>query len=508
MRTATTRVRLKGTDVYVAAPATPMPVSMNAAVPEAAPAAHRGASTGRRLGNWRPTGAGPNAIVAASGPELVRRSRDLSRNNLHGRHALGLYQTHIVGTGIKPVSLCSDPATRDRIHALWDEWVDYADADGNLDFYGLQTQAVGEMVEGGEAFGRIRARRADDGLPVPLQIQIIPTEQVPLHHATSYNGNTVLQGIERDRLGRRVAYWMHRAHPGDLTGPAFDLGQLSRVDAADVFHLRLAPAGQLRGLPWLAVAVATLPQLGDWKDAGLLRKQLIASLVGFVRRAIAQEASMEDLTQMWKDVEKGLYGDTEVTLEPGTMQYLMPGEEVEFTQWQETSGADEVFERSSLRSVAAGLDLIYEELSGDWNGVNDRTYRAAFATFKRRMRQHQHQLVGYQYCRPVWLRWLTAAVASGALPVPAGVSLRDLQKVEWRPERWEYLNPKQDIEADLMEIEGGLASRQAKIADRGDSADTVDEQRAADRDREDRLELPPPARSKTPAPAPQPEADQ
>lgn len=510
MRTGSTKVRIKGTDIYVAGADTPLPAAMSDAAAPVSPAApYRAASTGRRMGSWRPTSAGPNAIVASSAPEMVRRSRDLARNNLHGRRALSLYQTHIVGSGIKPRSLCSDPATRDRIHALWNDWVDCADADGNLDFYGLQAQIVGEMVEGGEGFARMRVRRSDDGLPVPLQIQVIPTEQVPLHYNIANGGNPVLQGIERDSIGRRVAYWMHRSHPGDIaTSLDSSSWQLSRIDAADVCHLRLAPAGQLRGLPWLAVAITTLHQLGDWKDASLLRKQLIANLVAFVRRAIGAEVTTEDLTALWKDVTKGLYGETEVRLDAGTVQYLLPGEEVEFTEWQETSGADEVFERASLRSVASGLDLIYEELSGDWGTVNDRTFRANFNGLKRRMRQHQHQLVGFQFCRPVWQRWIGVAVASGALPVPTGMTMQDLQRVEWRPERWEYINPKQDIEATLAEIDGGLTSREAAVAERGDDIETIDAQRAADQARETRLHLTQTRRASTTAPTAQPESDQ
>ena len=485
MRTAKIRLRNKATREYLP------DVRMDAG-PLAPPAttAYQGASTGRRMGGWRPSGIGLNAIVAAEGPELIRRSRDLARNNPHARRAIGLYGTHIVGTGIKPRSLCSNKRVREAIHRLWADWTDYADADGAFDFYGLQTQAVREMATTGEEFARLRSRRSADGLPVPLQVQLIPAEQVPLDHSVQHEGRQVVQGIERDALGRRAAYWMYRANPGDA-GVTMEANgwEKVRVDAADVCHMRFAPPNQLRGLPWLASAITTLHQLGEWRDAALLRKQILASLVGFVKRAITEEMDTAKIAAMWGAVQKEVGDLPAVGLEPGTMQYLQPGEEVTFTNWQETAGADEVFERTSLRTTAAGLDLVFEELSGDWKDTNDRTFRAAFNTFKRTIGQYQHQIVGFQFNRPIWNRWIDAAVTSGALKVPKSVTEADLKRVEWRPERHAYINAKQDIEAVVAEIDAGLTSREAAVSERGDDIEVVDAQRAADAERERALRL-------------------
>jgi lambda family phage portal protein len=496
-RAATVRVRVKGTGLYIE----PLPTRLDASLSgTAAPAPHQAASTGRRMGGWRPTGAGPNAIVQASAPELLRRSRDLARNNPHARRALGLYGTHIVGIGIKPRSLCPDRGVRDRIHSLWDRWVDQADADGAWDLYGLQNIAVAETAEGGEVFARLRNRRVEDGLAVPLQIQLLPAEMVPLHYAVPNGLNAVDQGIERDALGRRVAYWVHRRHPGDaMAVRADDTGLPVRVPVADVLHVRNAPPNQLRGLPWLAAAITTLKQVADFQDAALLRKQMLTMLVGFVRRAVAGDMTAEELAKAWGEVRQDLGDLPAVTLEPGTMQYLEPGEEVHFTNWQDSSAGDEVFLRTSLQTVAAAADVIYEELTGDWSKTNDRTFRAALNTFKRRTRQHQHLLLGFQFNRPIYERFIDAALFAGALRVPAGMDDADLRRVEWIPERWEYLNPKQDIDAVVTEIDNGLTSRTAAVAGRGDDVERVDEQRAADRERDRRLGLTAPA-------APQPVA--
>lgn len=59
----------------------------------------------------------------------------------------------------------------------------------------------------GAVFVRIRPLRVEDGLTVPLQLQMLPSEMLPLHETgVARNGNAIRQGIEFDRIGRRVAY--------------------------------------------------------------------------------------------------------------------------------------------------------------------------------------------------------------------------------------------------------------------------------------------------------------
>jgi lambda family phage portal protein len=474
---------------------------------------HYAASVGRRLSSWRPTSIGPNSIVATSGPELLRRSRDLRRNNPHAARAMSLLGTHIVGMGIKPRPLCRNVRMREALTELWADWAGVADADSVLDFYGLQSLAVSEMIEAGESFARLRPRRLSDGLPVPLQIQLIPAEQLPLDYNQTAGGTIVTQAIERNPIGARIAFWVYPEHPGDRTFGLQSLAGLTptRVSAADVTHLFDAGRiGQQRGLPWLAPSMTNLHQLGLYLDAELLRKELSASIVGYVRKALAEDAMPANLEAAFGTVDAGEDGGpVSVTQEPGTMQYLDPGEEVTFNNPPDTGNNFDAFMTAEFRAIAAGAGLLYEDLSGDWRSMNDRTYRAAFNTFKRQVRQWQWNLVCQQFNIPIWNRFVDFAVASGALSQPKSVDDADLRRVEWRPERWDYIQPVQDLEATSLAIGLGLTSRSAEIAERGDDAEVVDAQIAADREREKTLDLEFPAgtaKALAQPPPPEPEA--
>lgn len=458
-------------------------------VPLAAPVAHRGASTMRTLRAFRPLGYGPNAAVGFSQPELVRRSRDLKRNNPHAKRALDLYAVHIVGTGIRPRFLCKNKTVRDKLTPLWDAWTKVADPEGTLDFYGQQAQAVREMAEAGEVFARLRPRRIEDNLPVPLQVQLIPAEQVPLGKTEDYGGNRIVQGIELAPFGLRAAYWMHPFHPGD-TMPSAANNDAVRVPGGDVVHLYAADrTGQMRGLPWLAAAITTLHQVNDYMDAELLRKQMAAALVGFVTRPDTADINAQDIAASFGAATAGPGDELSVALEPGTMQYLAPGEAVEFNSPADVGGNFETFLSANYRAVSAATNLIYEELTGDWKSANDRTFRAISNTFRRAVAQWQWGLVVHQFCQPILNRFVEFAVASGAIFLPRGVAIEDLRACDWRPQRHDYINPAQDIAATGQAIALGLTSRSAEIAERGDDAEMIDAQIAADRVREQQLGL-------------------
>ena len=318
---------------------------------------------------------------------------------------------------------------------------------------------------------------------------MIPAEQVPLGDTRDYGGNRIVQGIELAPFGLRAAYWMHPFHPGD-TAPSGANNDPVRVPGGDVLHL-YAPdrVGQMRGLPWLATAISTLHQINDYVDAELLRKQMVAALVGFVKRADTADITAQDVAASFGAASAGPGEELAVALEPGTMQYLAPGEDVEFTSPADVGGSFEAFVAANYRAVSAATGLIYEELTGDWKGANDRTFRAISNTFRRAVAQWQWGLVVHQFCQPVMNRFLDFALASGALALPRGVSDEDLRRIDWRPQRHDYINPAQDIAATGQAIALGLTSRQAEIAERGDDAEMIDAQIADDRERESRLGL-------------------
>ena len=381
--------------------------------------------------------------------------------------------------GIKLFSNHPDRAVRETLQALWLRWTDHADAGDLADFYGLQSMAVRAMIESGESFARLRVSPEADS-SVPLSIELLDREQVPTDlHREIGGGARIRAGIEFDSAGHRVAYRVLSFRPGDPLGP-LRMAPL-RVPAADCLHLfKPLAAGQLRGITWLAPVLLRLHELDQFEDASLVKAKVAALFTGFITDPDGTVGGLSGNNNS---------GVLTVGMEPGSLIPLPPGADIRFsTPTEHDSYAP--FVKNHLRAVAAGMGLPYELVSGDLEGVTYSSIRAGLIEFRRRVEQLQHNIVVYQFCRPVWERFVRLAVLAGDLPA------HDFDKntaaylgCQWLPPKFDYVDPKKDVEAEILAIDAGLKSRTQAISERGYDAENIDAEIAADKERADALGL-------------------
>lgn len=438
----------------------------------------------RRLKAFQPSRAHLNTLITAAGPDVTARARHLIRNNGYAANAIESWAGNVVGAGIKPSSLIGDAELKARVQALWLAWTDESDAEGFTDFYGLQRRAVREVFIAGEVFFRFRPRRPGDGLAVPLQLQMIPSEMLPLSRTETHpNGIVIRQGIEFDRIGRRVAYHFLRRHPGDVTDPGL-VGETVRVPASEIVHvIDPVDAGQLRGVSRFAPAIVKLFLLDQYDDAELDRKKVAAMYALFVTTPAPGEPF--DMAE-----ETGPDGERTMDVQPGQVVMLEPGEEIQTAAPADVGGSYEPFQYRTLLQVSAALGVPYAYLSNDMLKANYSNSRLALLEFRRRVEAWQHSVLVFQLCRAVWRRWMDAAVLSGALDIPDYDQRRaEYLACSWLPPRWEWVDPLKDACAEIEQIDAGLKSRTQAIAERGFDAEQVDAEIAADKARERSLGL-------------------
>jgi lambda family phage portal protein len=447
--------------------------------------AWKGARETRRTRSWRPTDASVNALLANDVEELRRKSRDLVRKNAWAQNGIEHFVANAVGTGIVPHPLTQDDAFRAELLEAWEDWTQECDADGTQDFYGMQALICRSYIEGGDCFVRVRDRRESDGLSVPLQLQALEAELCePSYEQNLGPGRKIQAGIEFDSVGRRIAYHMFRDHPGDyinLRG-----GERIPVPARNVLHVfQPTRAGQLRGVPGLATIIAKLWELEKYDDAEVMRKQVAAMYAGFIRKpdALSNPLGGGGIEGVDED------GVELARLEPGTMQELGPGEDVVFSGPSDVGNSYEPFLKFQLRQAAAAIGVTYEHLTGDYQGVTFSSVRASWIEFRRRISLVQRNILIFQLCRPVWRRFVEAAVLSGRVAVPAGVPPRNLFRVRWTTPGWEYVDPEKEARAKVIAVRAGFTSRSRVVAEQGLDAEALDREIAIDNARADRLGL-------------------
>lgn len=413
-----------------------------------------------------------NAAIFAGGRTTAHRASYQALNNPHVANFVSALVSNLVGTGLTPQSEHPNQAQRQRIEQLWASWSDHADAAGLGDFSGVQELMARAMCEKGESFARLRPRLPADGLPVPLQLEVMDPDQVPIDlHRDMANDARVRGGVEFDALGRRVAFHVYRQRPGD--GPL--ALETARVPAADMVHLfkPLGP-GQVRGLSWLAPVLLGLHELDQFQDAQLVKQKVQAMLAGFIVDPEGDAAGFD------KAKSGGIEGILEAGLEPGTLYNLPGGRDIRFSEPPAGGAEYAAYVKASLRAIAAGLGITYEQLTGDLEGVNYSSIRAGLIEFRRRIAQLQRNVLVFQLCRPVWDRFVRLAILSGALEAPDFAAHPERYRAKWVSPGWDWVDPQKDLQAEILAIDAGIKSRQQVIAERGRDPEQVDAEIAAD----------------------------
>lgn len=450
--------------------------------------------TGRRLRAIPSTTVAINSLIRRFGVNVVARSRYLATNNPYAVAAKDEFISAFVGTGIKPSSLVTDSNVKKQIMLTWKAWTDEADADGLTDLYGLQWTIAAEMFEAGECFVRLRPRFISDGLTVPLQLQLLPSEMLDTSHNEILTGGGRIEcGIEFDAIGRRVAYHFWRQHPGELvqTFQPSNAGTKTRVPADEVLHLyRPIRAGQIRGVPHTLSGLATLAMIDLYDDAELERKRIAALFGAFVKRPRNEDEEEHPFTGATATPNDNNNVLSDFSLEPGAVIDLAEGQDVTFAEPADVGGTYEPFQYRNLLRAAAGFGVTYAGMTGDLRQATYGPQRAGLIVFRRKIEAMQHHVMIFQFCRPVWRRWFDDAVRTGAIANVSAAAYTDdplsFRDVKWVTPKWEWIDPLKDRQAEKLAVDSGFKPRSDVVEAEGydpeenDQRIKQDQERAAD----------------------------
>lgn len=433
--------------------------ALNVAGKMTAERAYEGAKTGRRTGGWITGTTSADSEISASAVKLRDRSRALCRDNPYAARARDIFCANVVGTGI----MAKAGAAQDA----WNRWMQECDADGLHDFYGLQALVMRSVFESGECLIRFRPRRPEDGMVVPLQLQVIEPDYLDSGKTGQVNGGGwIVNGVEYNAIGQRVAYHLYTQHPGDnlITGASL---QSKRIPAEEVLHIfeRQRP-GQTRGVPRLAPILLKMRDLDDYEEAELVRKGIESCFAAIV--------TTDDVGTTLGANTTDTNGTRIETLGAGLIQYLRPGQDVKFGS-PAPGGDYGSYTRTQLRAIAAGIGITYEQLTGDLSDVNYSSIRAGLVEFYKFVDMLQWHCLVPMMLQPIWRRWAETAYAVKAIrqraePFPV-----------WTPPRRQWVDPLKDVNAARQEIAAGITSLSETIRMRGEDPERVFAEIASER---------------------------
>lgn len=417
--------------------------------------AYDGASVRRRANGWPVRSADPVLEVSSGQSLLIARSRDLCANNPWGRKARSAFVTAVVGGGIWPhIDTGKDKLDRE-IEEAFHAWASECLAGSRLGWVGLLRLAVGAWYESGEVLIRRRRRTLEDGLAVPLQVQILEAEflDASVTGTVEGRGGKAFAGVHVDGIGRTIGYWLLPEHPGgDYSGAAATF-----IPADAVAHLfeELRP-GQVRGVPWNAAAVVKSYELRDYEEAELVRARMAACLSAFIMPGdLALGPDDNRISPAGDGAIVDVNGRKIDAITPGMVGILRGGMDVKFLQPTPAQGFD-LFSKQVLLAIAAANLIPYALLTGDLTSVNYSSIQYGNLDYRTMVDQVRAAVVEPLLLRRLWGWFWESATVAGVFrdPRPGDRHYRD-SVVQFIPPAWPTIDREKEAKADEAGLRNG-----------------------------------------------------
>lgn len=394
------------------------------------------ASTGRR-GNqgWsRGSDSSANAEIRGALPQVRAFSRELKRNNPYAAKISDSLAFNVIGAGIVPGAKSKSKNKQKLAQQLMQDWswtVD-CDADGRNNLFGLQSLAFRTESDSGDAL-IVKQIVNDRSMAVPLKIRVLEGDF--LDHTKNQEvagGGRIVQGVEFDASGKRIAYWIFKEHPGEAGRQRFNSYS---VPAEDVIHLyEVKRPGQVRGMPRGVAGFMRLKNVDEFQDAVLELQKIAACFGAFIKTEDASKTAGDILPER---------------MEPGMLPKLSYGEDVVYATPPTTGGHGE-FLTSELLAACAPTGVTYQAATGDLRGLNFSTGKMGHIEFGRTIIHLQRNMVIPLLCQGIEKWFLEAAALRG--------NQLDGVYFEWTPPRREMIDPPKEIPAVLNALQGKMKS--------------------------------------------------
>ena len=403
---------------------------------------------------------------ATTRQKLRDRARYECRNNGYAKGLVAGIAQDVVGTGPR-LQLNLGEAGREsarKVEAAWREWCEATDLADKLRV--LQESKVRD----GECFGVLGY---DDDLdhPVKLDVRLVECDRVETPTDLAQRTD-IVDGVELDRIGNPVAYWVSRQHPGDRLafGLGLDSRDFQRVLARDVLHwFRPDRAGQVRGVSELAPALGLFAQLRRFTLATVQAAEFSATVAGVMETDLPPPDDGEAVM-----VSQG----TEIPLSPGSLLTLASGWKAQGFKAEQPVSTYGEFKGEILAEAGRPTGSPRSLTTGDSSSFNFSSARLDHLPYQRGVwidRKRLGRLLGKLF-RAWWAEYTLIPEAAGG--APAGLPDFAATSWDWHWDGFAWMDPTKDAQAVQMRLDMNLTTLSEECAAEGKDWEEVFEQRA------------------------------
>lgn len=434
---------------------------------------------------WQADSRSPQEDIDLNLSLLRQRSRSLFMTSPIATSAIKTNRTNVVGAGLQLKSridfniigishLQADEIEKqiEREFALWAE-SKLCDVAGLNDFYELQQIAIMSWLINGDNFALIHQQGITSYMPYGLRIHLIEGDRVCNPNTIgdkvnlrikATNGNRIYNGVEIDKNGLVVAYYVCSSHPNS----SLEMQKSwTRVEARgkntglpNVLHVMEAERPeQYRGVPYLAPVVESLKQLTRYTEAELMAAVINSFFTVFIKTVDSIETP-DDFTGISE--ENADLPLPDYKMGPGAINFLQEGESIEIADAKRPNVNFDGFVTSMTKYIGAALEIPTELLTKSFTSSYSASRAALLEAWKAfRMRR---TWFANDFCQPMYEIWLAEAVARGRVQAPGFFNDPLIRKAycraEWNGPAPGMLNPVQEVDAATRRVENGFSTRE------------------------------------------------
>lgn len=404
---------------------------------------------------------------------LRSRARDLGKNNDYARKFLRMVARNVVGANgftlqarVQDAPAKPDSLANSAIEAAWFKWAKRGSAEitGRMSFADACRVMMMATARDGESLARI-VRGSAAGNPEGLALQLLDVARLDTqrNQAPGRGRNAIIMGVEVDDYQRPLAYWLKDRADASTSSA-------TRISAGEILHIYVPEtAEQVRGIPWMHASMLSLHDLGEFNRSALLAARKGADTLGFITSPDGTAQGLGDMG--------GAEGEALQISAPGTYDVLPEGYSMQPYDSKYPNEVFDPFTKAILRRISSGLDVAYNGLANDLEGVNFSSIRAGVLEERDQWTTLQNWFID-AFLEPIYTEWFARAMTAGCITMPNGSALPIAKAAkfaahEWQGRRWTWVDPLKDIEAARLEVKTGIASPQMIAARNGVDVEDV-----------------------------------
>lgn len=465
----------------------------------------------RALKGFEATSGSPLVDIDVHNSTLRQRSRMLYMASPFATSGIKTNRTNVIGCGLKLKSrlqrkilgLSAEEAMEmekliELEFSIWATNKRSCDATGVNDFYAMQQQCLIGWLMSGDEMVIFKHGNTNRMNPYSLRLLVVEADRVStpttrgIHRpgvvavdgksinyllgtteGKAENGNKIHDGVEVDESGAIVAYHICSEYPvGQFWGSD---PEWTRVEAygeitgrPNILHIMDSErAGQYRGVPYLSHVIEPILQTRRYTES-----ELSAAVIESFYTAFIKTDTQDDGMPMNEIGETISNYEYDYEMGPGTVNHLLPGEDVSFADPKRPTSGFAGFTRAMAEQIGAALEIPADLLLKSFNSSYSAS-RAALLEAWKAFSMRREWFVS-DFCRPVYEEWFAEAVSIGRINAP-GFFEDPRIRAAWLGSEWigpaqGQLDPVKEITAKKMAIDNGLMTREQAAVELGNGS--------------------------------------